>query len=94
VLKIRESQLRAMAEASPGTQIINPCQDEATWIEIRLVDTDDIPISGERYQIRLPDGSLMPGVLNGEGTVRFDSIVAGQAVVSFPDLDAREWEAK
>ena len=81
-----------MANAAPGTQLINPCQDQATWIEIRLVDSDDTPIAGERYEIRLPDGSFMPGVLNSEGTVRFDSIVPGQAVVSFPDLDAREWE--
>ena len=83
-----------MANAAPGTQLVNPCQDQATWIEIRLVDSDDAPIAGERYEIRLPDGSLMPGVLNSEGTVRFDSIVPGQAVVSFPDLDAREWETK
>ena len=34
---------------------------------------------------------MMEGVLDGKGKVRFDSIVEGQATISFPDIDAREW---
>jgi hypothetical protein len=94
VLTIRGSQMRAMASASPGQQMIAPCPKQSTWIEIRLVNADDNPVPGEKYSINLPDSSLMEGVLDHEGKVRFDSIVAGQATVTFPEIDANEWKPK
>ena len=94
MLTIRDSQMRAMADSSPGTQLIQPCSQDATWIEVRLVDQAGVARKGEKYRIRLPDNSLMEGTLDDEGKVRFESIVAGQAQVTFPDIDAREWRPK
>jgi hypothetical protein len=91
MLTIRESQMQAMADAFPGTQMMQPCPEDATWIEVRLVDQDDTAMPGEKYRIRLPDSSLMEGTLDDEGKVRFESIMPGQAIVTFPDIDAREW---
>ncbi len=91
MLTIRDSQMQAMDESSPNTKLMQPCPNNATWIEVVLVDQDGKVVPGEKYQIKLPDGSMMEGVLDGKGKVRFDSIVEGQATISFPDIDAREW---
>ena len=67
---------------------------DLTWIEVHLVDLDNNPLAGERYQIRLPNSSLREGTLDSAGKVRFDGITPGQATISFPDIDGREWAAK
>jgi hypothetical protein len=94
MLNIRDEQTRALADASPNTRMISPCEPTSTWIEIRLVDPDNNPVPGERYRVRLPDASLMEGTLDREGTARFEAIVPGQASVTFPGLDGREWKAR
>lgn len=81
-----------MADASPGSQMVIPCPDEKTWIEVRLVDQDGNPLKGYKYRVRLPDSSLMEGALDADGKVRFDGIVPGQASITFPDFDAAEWQ--
>jgi hypothetical protein len=73
--------------------MILPCDATKTWIEIRLVDAENNPVPGERYRVRLPDSSLMEGVLDRKGAARFECIVAGQASISFPGFDAREWKS-
>ncbi len=94
MLTVRQNQMMAMADSSPGTKMVSPCDQTKTWIEIHLVDSDDNPVPGERYRVRLPDASLMEGVLDREGKVRFECIVPGQAEVSFPGFDAKEWKPK
>jgi hypothetical protein len=91
MLTIRDSQMQAMAAASPNTRLMQPCPDKATWIEVVLLDQGGEVVPGEKYQIKLPDGSLMEGALDDKGKVRFDSIVPGQATISFPEIDGREW---
>jgi hypothetical protein len=91
MLTIRQSQINSMAESSPGTQMTTPCPPDATWIEVQLVDQDQNPVPGEKYHIKLPDSSIMEGALDKDGKVRFDNITAGQAEITFPDIDAREW---
>jgi hypothetical protein len=91
-MNIRKSQMEAMADASPGTQMVLPCKEDATWIEVRLVDRQQKPVAGERYRIRLPDSSLREGTLDNDGRVRFDNIVGGQAEITFPNLDKRDWK--
>lgn len=80
-----------MADAEPGKRMVQPCASEAHWIEFRLVDRAGDPIPGERYTVRLPDQSLQPGRLDAEGKVRFESVLPGQASISFPGIDAKEW---
>ena len=93
MLTVRQNQLDAIANSSPGTQMVTPCPADATWIEVQLVDMDQTPMPGEKYRIKLPDSSLMEGVLDKDGKVRFNNIVAGQADITFPEIDKNEWDA-
>lgn len=94
MLTIRKQQSTAIADANPNTPVISPCDGTKTWIEIRLVDPENSPVPGERYRVRLPDAALMEGVLDRDGKARFECIVAGQAEITFPGLDAREWKPR
>lgn len=88
---VRTEQLQAMADAAPGQPMIQPCRDTQSWIEVRLVDQKGEPIPGERFEVRLPDQSLQRGTLDSQGSVRFEAIVAGQASIAFPGIEAEEW---
>jgi hypothetical protein len=63
-----------------------------TWVEVVLVGEDDRPISGKRYMIKLPDGSVRSGFLNQRGTVRLAEIDPGDVEIRFPELDQDAWE--
>jgi hypothetical protein len=63
-----------------------------TWIEIVLVGEDDRPISGKRYVLKLPDGSVRSGFLNQRGTARLGEIDPGDVEITFPELDRDAWE--
>ena len=91
MLTIRHNQIQQMAQASPGRQMIMPCNDNKTWVEVRLVDQNDVPVPDARCQVQLPDGSIMEGSLDSMGAVRFDSIVAGTCKVTFPEIHSTEW---
>ena len=88
---VRTEQLQAMADAAPNQPMIQSCRDTQSWIEVRLVDPAGEPIPGERFELRLPDQSLFKGRLDAHGSVRFDAIVAGQASITFPGIEAQEW---
>ena len=62
-----------------------------TWIEIVLKDDQGNPIPNERYKLKLPDGSIQEGSLDGDGRARVDGIEPGSAEVSFPDRGG-EWK--
>lgn len=89
MLTIGNQQLKSLAQAAPGTPMIVPC--DPTWIEVRLVDTENQPVAGERYRVRMPDQSIREGSLNEEGKVRFNGIPAGQCQVCFPEIHGSEW---
>ncbi len=59
---------------------------------IALVGEDDGPVAGERYELQLPDGSVLEGTLDHEGRVRVPDLPAGTCRVSFPALDCDAWE--
>ncbi|MDX2149498.1 MAG: hypothetical protein SFV54_02100 [Bryobacteraceae bacterium] len=90
-MQVRSSQMDQMGDAQPNRVNVQPCDSTKHWIEFQLVDAENLPIPGEPYKVRLADGSLHTGTLDGEGKVRFDAIVGGQAAISFPGLDAKEW---
>lgn len=64
---------------------------ELTWIDVQLVDEDDHPVPGEKYQLQLTDGSMRQGTLDSEGRVRITGIPHGACQVCFPDFDGGEW---
>jgi protocatechuate 3,4-dioxygenase beta subunit len=91
MLKVRDSQVKEMADTTPGTKMVQPCPKQKAWIEFRLVDRNNNPVPGEPYKVRLPDQSVMSGNLDREGKVRFEGIVPGQASICFPGMDRKEW---
>jgi hypothetical protein len=66
---------------------------KAAWIEILLRDADGQPVNGERYKIKLPDGSIQEGKLDTFGHAEYYNINPGQCQVCFPDLMDDEWTA-
>jgi hypothetical protein len=66
-------------------------QKKRTWIEITLKDDQGNPMPGERYRIKLPDGTIQEGRLDADGRARVDDIEPGTAQVCFPEIDANEW---
>lgn len=91
MLTVRDNQMQQMADSNPGQPMVKPCDQTKTWIEFRLVDSDNQPVAGEKYKVRLPDSSLREGTLDSEGKVRFDNIIPGQASICFPDQDEKSW---
>ncbi|KYG07223.1 hypothetical protein BE21_30560 [Sorangium cellulosum] len=78
---------QAPADAAPRAP-----RTELTWVEIRLIGEDDMPIPHERYRVELPDGSIREGSLDHEGRARLDGIDPGTCLVTFPALDQEAWE--
>jgi len=66
--------------------------EELSWIEIELIDENDDPIPGERYEIELPDGSKATGSLDNNGFARVEGFEPGSCKVTFPNLDQEAWE--
>lgn len=84
-------QVEAEARAGSEPRAASRSKEKRTWIEIELVDEEDKPIPGERYRIKLPDGSLREGTLDAGGLARVQGILPGTCQVSFPALDEDAW---
>jgi len=70
-------------------------KEEKSWIEIELVDEDGIPVPGEKYIVKLPDGTTVAsGTLDEKGFARVDGIDPGSCKVTFPNFDGERWERK
>jgi hypothetical protein len=66
--------------------------DEKTWIEVQLLDEKGKPVPNAKYQLELSDGSTRTGNLDPQGGARIDDIDPGDCQVSFPEIDANEWQ--
>ncbi len=95
-LPAAEAAVAASVAVAPSRLRPRALDDEVEldWIEIQLVDGDSKPLAGERYRIKLPDGSVRSGSLDKNGSARFDGIPGGQCEVGFPEIDGREWKLK
>lgn len=69
-----------------------PAQQK-TWIEIELLDDKGDPVANEPYKIQLPDGTTQEGSLNSRGRARLEGIEPGSCEVTFPNIDAQDWQA-
>jgi hypothetical protein len=69
--------------------------DEAkSWIRVKLVDQEGTPIANERVEAKsqkTPDSWNQS--LDSTGRLIIKSVDPGQYNISFPDLDAKEWDA-
>lgn len=71
---------------------IEACKNAPSeWLEIELVDDDDLPIPFVEYRVVQPDGKAVTGYLDQEGFARLDGIPGGMCQVTFTELDGPEW---
>jgi hypothetical protein len=88
MLTIRKPQADALADAS-GRPPVLPC--DPAWIEVQVLDMDNKPVPGVRYEIRLPDGYKVTGTTDRAGLARYDGIFAGQCEICLPEFDREAW---
>jgi uncharacterized Zn-binding protein involved in type VI secretion len=105
-LGMRSGQAQALAQAAgDGTPFCEACSQQGTtavvvspnktsWVEIELVDDQEQPVAGETYHVRLSDGSLFIGTLDGRGQARIEGIDPGSCQITFPDRDKDSWNPK
>ncbi len=62
------------------------------YVEIELVDDTGAPRAYAAYRIATPDGKVREGRLDREGCARIDGVDPGNCDISFPELDAGEWQ--
>ncbi|RKX26053.1 MAG: hypothetical protein DRP45_04500 [Candidatus Zixiibacteriota bacterium] len=55
------------------------------WMEIAFFDRGGQPREGEKYQVKLADGTTRDGKLNADGFVRIEDVPPGPVRVEFPD---------
>lgn len=78
-------------ETMPGMPVT---EKKKSWIEIELVDEQDNPVPGEKYEITLPDGTVASGTLDEKGLARVDGIDPGLCQITFPELHRTTWKRK
>jgi len=100
---MRSGQAQVLAQAAAdGTPFCQVCSAQGTtavvvspnktsWVEIELVDDQGQPVPGETYQVRLSDGSLFIGTLDGRGQARIEGIDSGTCQITFPDRHSTDW---
>jgi hypothetical protein len=65
------------APASPGAK---------SFIEILVIDENDKPVANQRYRLKLTDGSLQEGKLDGNGRIYLNPIPAGICELVFLEM--------
>ena len=67
-------------------------EEEKAWVEVELLDNDGNPVPGEKYEVKLPDGSVKTGTLDGNGKARVDGVEPGNCEITFPEYDQETWK--
>jgi type VI secretion system secreted protein VgrG len=95
VEKVKAEQ-RETKSGKYGSKPVKPYKRDPkkkSWIEIEMVDEEDQPVTGQRYEITLPDGeTVASGTLDHKGFARVDGIDPGTCQITFPDLDKDAWK--
>ncbi len=81
-----------VSQTQAGQGAKGPTPAKKSWIEIRLVDSEGNPVPDEQFSLKLPDGSLEEGHLDGFGHVEYYEINPGSCEVRFPGLEDDEWD--
>ena len=61
------------------------------WVEILLKDEKGNLISGQKYEITLPNGKVAKGSTDSKGKAKVAGFVSGECVLKLPDLHADAW---
>jgi hypothetical protein len=100
VEKVKAEQ-RKTKKGKYGSEKVDPYKPPKTleekkkkksWIEIKMVDENNRPVTGMGYRITLPDNTVAEGALDDKGSARIDGIEKGNCKVSFPKLDQEFWK--
>jgi len=92
-LKESEAAANEDFDRSSASGAVQSCHEDTTWIDIKLVDENNEPIPGARFQILRPDGTLLGERFLGEdGCGGFENIDDLDYRVCFPDLDQEAWD--
>lgn len=83
------ADVSAFGEIPP--HVVSP--DKTSWIEIELIDETGEPVPDQPYQIVLPDGSTVDGILDETGQARMEGIDPGTCQITFPDMDKGAWKS-
>lgn len=62
------------------------------WVEIKIVDAEENPVSWVKYELVLPGGKIENGMTGSDGMIRYLDINKGQCQFSLSDLDDPTWE--
>ncbi|PTS94277.1 PAAR domain-containing protein [Pseudomonas sp. HMWF006] len=73
-----------------STSFFSQFLKEKTFVEFQLLNEKDEPIANEAYELTLPDGTLMTGVLDENGFVHVANIPRGSCSIKFPKLEDTE----
>lgn len=69
----------AKDEKPPSKREAPAAEEKGTFVAIELVDREGNPVSGRRYRLVLPDGTVREGRFDARGRVRIEDIHAGTA---------------
>jgi hypothetical protein len=72
--------------------VVQNLVEPSDYIDLVLVDETGTPLANQDYLITLPDGSIRHGSVDSEGQAKVTGITAGLCEISFPNLDAQDWE--
>jgi type VI secretion system secreted protein VgrG len=67
-------------------------EKKKSWIAIKMLDEEGKPVPGEKYRVKLPDGSVQEGTLGADGTARVEGFEPGSCEVTFSELDEGSWK--
>jgi hypothetical protein len=76
-----------------GTDNNSEEAEPVSWVEIEMIDEEDQPVVGLRYEITVPEGTVATGTLDERGCARVDGIKPGECKITFPSLDKEAWES-
>ncbi len=87
---LAEGQFSSTQAGSP----VLPCKKPNSWVGIQLVDRLCRPIAGEPYRITLPDGQVVEGKTDDNGTAGLVDLLPGSCRIGFPELDSDAWRTE
>lgn len=66
---------------------------EGHWISLDLKDSEGNPAPGEYFEVTTPSGKVIPGTLDVNGFRKVWVDEEGECDITFPRLDADEWDS-
>ena len=84
----KQMESEVAVERGPPTPVDSPVKScQGHWIAIELTYSDDRPVGGHPYEIKLPSGAVLKGNLDEQGyAMRDDFKESGTCTVTFPGI--------